>query len=67
VVRISEDEEISTLAGPPPANDKYEGGVVGPDGALYCMPLNSKHVMRIVPGERRPKGWLRLLTFGLVG
>eukprot|EP00798_Chlamydomonas_sp_ICE-L_P020571 gene20571-27365_t len=30
--------------------DKWEGGVEGPDGALYCMPLRSKKVVKIVPG-----------------
>ena len=26
---------------------KWEGGVVGEDGALYCMPMVSKRILRI--------------------
>ena len=29
------------------SHDKWEGGVVGLDGALYCMPQNSKFVLRV--------------------
>lgn len=35
-------------------HDKWEGGVVGLDGALYCMPQNSKYVLRVdgLPAEK---------------
>ena len=29
--------------------NKWEGGVVGPDGACYCMPNNHRRVLRISP------------------
>lgn len=29
--------------------EKWEGGVVGVDGAMYCMPQASMHVMKIDP------------------
>jgi hypothetical protein len=30
-------------------HDKWEGGVVGLDGALYCMPQNAKFVLKVDP------------------
>lgn len=29
--------------------DKFEGGVLGPDGCVYCIPLRSKICVKIVP------------------
>jgi hypothetical protein len=31
--------------------DKFEGGVLGPDGCIYCIPLRSKVCIKIVPGK----------------
>jgi hypothetical protein len=31
--------------------DKCEGGVLGSDGCIYCIPLRSKVCIKIVPGE----------------
>jgi hypothetical protein len=31
--------------------DKFEGGVLGPDGCIYCIPLRSKTCIKIVPGK----------------
>ena len=44
--------EVSTLAGvvpTVPGLSKWEGGVVSKDGALYCMPMQAKRVLRIAP------------------
>lgn len=30
--------------------DKWEGGVLAPDGCMYCLPLRAKSVLKIVPG-----------------
>lgn len=32
-------------------NNKWEGGVMGEDGLIYCMPLVCKYVLRIRPEE----------------
>jgi hypothetical protein len=29
--------------------DKFEGGVLGPDGCIYCIPLRSKFCVKIIP------------------
>jgi hypothetical protein len=31
--------------------DKFEGGVLGPDGCIYCIPLRSKVCIKVVPGK----------------
>jgi hypothetical protein len=31
--------------------DKFEGGVLGYDGCIYCMPLRSRTCVKIVPSE----------------
>jgi len=31
--------------------DKFEGGVMGSDGAIYCIPLIAKRVLKIIPAE----------------
>lgn len=41
--------EVSTLGGPWQGTDKWEGGVVANDGAMYCMPQRSKIVLKIAP------------------
>merc|ERR1711972_688368 len=30
--------------------DKFEGGVMGSDSCIYCIPLRAKHVLRVIPG-----------------
>ena len=30
--------------------DKFEGGVMGQDGKIYCIPLRSKKFVNIIPG-----------------
>ena len=32
--------------------DKFEGGVMGEDGCIYCIPLIAKRVLKIVPGPQ---------------
>lgn len=32
--------------------EKWEGGVVGRDGNMYCVPQMSDHVLRIVPAKQ---------------
>jgi len=36
------DEMVST-------KDKFEGGVLGSDGKIYCIPLRSKSFVNIIP------------------
>jgi hypothetical protein len=31
--------------------DKFEGGVLGSDGCIYCIPLRSRTCIKIVPGN----------------
>ena len=52
VLRIdTETGETSVVQGdePMPGTSKWEGGVVGNDGALYCMPMVCDYVLRIDP------------------
>ena len=37
------DEEMVRI------KDKFEGGVMGTDGSIYCMPLRARRCVRIVP------------------
>jgi hypothetical protein len=30
--------------------DKFEGGVMGEDGCVYCIPLRAKRVLKLIPG-----------------
>ena len=30
--------------------DKFEGGVMGADGCIYCIPLRAKRVYKVTPG-----------------
>jgi len=32
--------------------DKFEGGVMGQDGCIYCIPLIAKRVLKIIPGPQ---------------
>jgi len=32
--------------------DKFEGGVLGKDGSIYCIPLRAKSFLKVVPGPR---------------
>lgn len=32
--------------------DKFEGGVLGLDGNIYCIPLRAKAFLRITPGKK---------------
>ena len=36
-------------------DEKWEGGVVGNDGVLYCMPQHAKHVLKVDPGSLRKR------------
>jgi len=40
---------VSTVGGPFKGLNKWEGGVMSKDGVMFCMPLNSKAVLRIEP------------------
>lgn len=31
--------------------DKFEGGVMGSDGCIYCIPLRAKHVLKVIPAS----------------
>lgn len=48
------DDEVDLLDCGPDligVKDKFEGGVLGPDGCIYCIPLRSKVCIKIVPGR----------------
>eukprot|EP00930_Biecheleria_cincta_P096328 TRINITY_DN8819_c0_g1_i2.p1 TRINITY_DN8819_c0_g1~~TRINITY_DN8819_c0_g1_i2.p1 ORF type:complete len:426 (-),score=72.08 TRINITY_DN8819_c0_g1_i2:66-1343(-) len=51
------DAEVTTLDCGIDAEmrDKCEGGVLGSDGCIYCIPLRAKHVLKIIPGQTRAK------------
>ena len=38
------EPQVVTIGGPFSGLNKWEGGVMGADGAMYCMPLNHKQV-----------------------
>lgn len=41
------DPEVSVVGGPFRGLNHWEGGVMGADGAMFCMPLNHDQVLRI--------------------
>jgi hypothetical protein len=41
------EPEVSVVGGPFPGLNHWEGGVMGADGAMFCMPLNHDQVLRI--------------------
>ncbi|CAK9027936.1 unnamed protein product [Durusdinium trenchii] len=45
------DAEVTTLdcGIDPEMRDKFEGGVMGSDGCIYCIPLRAKDVVKIIP------------------
>ena len=43
------EPEVTLIGGPFLGMNKWEGGVLGPDGACYCMPNNYHRVLRISP------------------
>ena len=57
VVRVDmAREEVTTVPIPPPCHQlgKWEGGVMTPDGTMYCMPMSSKFVLKMTPGPAVP-------------
>ena len=49
-----DDDIVEILDGGPEligVKDKFEGGVLGPDGCIYCIPLRAKTCIKIVPGK----------------
>ena len=42
------DEEMVRI------KDKFEGGVMGMDGSIYCMPLRARRCVRIIPSNPPP-------------
>ena len=59
VLRIDPDtDSVTTFGGPlPPGKEKWEGGVVGNDGVMYCMPQQCRYALKIDPAyERRGDG-----------
>jgi hypothetical protein len=45
--------EVTTIGGPFPGLNKWEGGVMTKNGDMYCMPLNHSKVLRIRPLQRK--------------
>lgn len=41
------DPDVSVVGGPFPGLNHWEGGVMGADGEMFCMPLNHNQVLRI--------------------
>lgn len=48
-------QEVTTIGGPWPGVEKWEGGVMAPTGVIYAMPQQSPHVLRIDPGPPASK------------
>ena len=42
-------QTVYTVGGGLHGFEKWEGGVLAADGAMYCIPLNSKHILKINP------------------
>jgi len=37
----------------PPSKDKWQGGFIGNDGAIYCIPENFNQIMKVTPKGRK--------------
>jgi hypothetical protein len=54
-----EEPEVSVLPAPEQGRDGaahidlFEGGVLGRDGCVYCIPLRAKHVLKVHPATNR--------------
>jgi hypothetical protein len=48
--------DIMVCEGLEGVKDKFEGGVMGSDGCIYCIPLRSKVCVKIVPGSALESG-----------
>ena len=56
VLRIDPStDEVTTVGGPYRGFEKWEGGALANDGAMYCFPLNAKRVLKIAPHIRDAK------------
>ena len=57
VIRISEDDEVTTIGGPWEGVEKWEGGVAVPDEAtgrakvIYAIPQQATRVLKIIPAS----------------
>ena len=52
IVEAKNDEPFFMTAIPAEYKEKFEGGVLSPrDGALYCIPMRAKTLVKVVPGE----------------
>mmetsp|Transcript_30396 Transcript_30396/g.45838 ORF Transcript_30396/g.45838 Transcript_30396/m.45838 type:complete len:386 (-) Transcript_30396:11-1168(-) len=49
ILKIVPGKSVEMLGGPWEGSDKWEGGVVGSDNCMYCMPQRGKYVLRILP------------------
>ena len=57
VVRDLRETVLLQNQDPFAGGDKWEGGVVGADGSLYCMPMRSKTVLRITGAREESLSW----------
>eukprot|EP00438_Fugacium_kawagutii_P029243 Skav229578 [mRNA] locus=scaffold568:832458:843886:+ [translate_table: standard] len=46
---VGQPEMICQFLAAEEMRDKFEGGVMGSDGCIYCIPLRAKDVVKIVP------------------
>ena len=46
-------DEVDVVGGPYPGFEKWEGGVLSRTGAMYCMPLKSKQVLKMTRAGSR--------------
>ena len=51
--QVGADPLIETIGNYKGMN-KWEGGVMGPEGRMYCMPLNHKAILRIAAADFDP-------------
>lgn len=51
LVENNSDPIVSTVGGLFTGLNKWEGGVLSKNGDMYCMPLNSKAVLKVSPGK----------------
>jgi hypothetical protein len=44
--------QVSTFGSLPKTHNKWQGGFLGEDGAIYCIPEHANAVLKIIPSTQ---------------
>jgi hypothetical protein len=55
---VTSTANLTTISGIPISGSAYSGGVLGPDGIIYCIPRNAPTIMTIKTGYPNLQPWM---------